>query len=241
CPLQETVIDYIGGVADIRKKKVVPLIPPGRIFSEDPVRMIRAVKYSAGLGFRLPFLVRRRIKGQAKLLADISGSRLTEELFKILQSGKSCAIFRGLFDLNLLNYFLPELGGRVTRDSKFRGAFFDSLAAHDAAAGQGMERRLLLAPLIHDYVKNLLDEAEGEKPLFRDVYHCVKKMLRPIVPANKDIDAALLPFFRRKKQDRRRRRQRGGRRDQAAGESSSRGAADSGFAAGVVAASPGGK
>jgi hypothetical protein len=70
-----------------------------------------------------------------------------------------------------------------------------------------MERRFLLAPLNEDYVKALLKQAgDDPKPLFKDVYLAVKKMMRPLVPANRDIDAALLPFFRKKKQPRPQRR-----------------------------------
>jgi hypothetical protein len=75
-----------------------------------------------------------------------------------------------------------------------------------------MERMQLLSPLIHDYVTDLLANSGEEQPLFRDMYIAVKKMIRPIVPANRDIDGALVPFFRRKKQGKpgRRRRPRGG-------------------------------
>jgi poly(A) polymerase len=203
CPVEEIIIDYNGGVKDIRKKRVAPLIPLGRIFTEDPVRMIRAVKYSAGLGFSLPFLTRRKVKAQADLLAGISGSRLTEELYKILQSGKSSVIFRGLYDLGLLKYFLPALDECLRGNAgDFRNTFFGTLAAHDKTIQAGMQRAFLLAPLIKDYVRVLLNNAGLPRPLFRDVYIAVKKMMRPLVPANKDIDGALVPFFRKKKPSR---------------------------------------
>jgi poly(A) polymerase len=209
CPVEGIIIDYNGGVKDIRKKKVAPLIPLGRIFTEDPVRMIRAVKYSAGLGFHLPFLTRRKIRAQAGLLAGISSSRLTEELYKILQSGKSEAIFRGLYDLGLLKYFLPELDSCLrTNAGDFYATFFATLAAHDGTIQSGMQRVLLLAPLIQDYVKALLQKDALPRPLFKDVYIAVKKMMQPLVPANKDIDGALLPFFRKKDSGRPRRRRR---------------------------------
>jgi poly(A) polymerase len=228
CPVEGLIIDYIGGVKDVRKKKVVPLIPLNRIFTEDPVRMIRAVKYSAGLGFRLPFLTRRKIKAQASLLAGISGSRLTEELFKMLQSGKSSALFRELYELGLLKYFLPELDASLKANAEnFRESFFVTLQAHDDSIHAVMERRFLLAPLIQDYVKALLKQAGDPKPLFKDVYIAVKKMMQPLVPANKDIDAALLPFFRKKKQPRPQRRHPGtpARAEFAAAQSSSSSAA----------------
>jgi poly(A) polymerase len=210
CPLDEIIIDYIGGVKDIRKTKVVPLIPLGKIFTEDPVRMIRAVKYSAFLNFRLPFLMRRRIKAQASLLAGISGSRLTEELFKILQSGKAAAVFQEFSALGIMKYFLPELAERLRANAEgFRNAFFATLKGHDEAVRAGMDRSVLLAPVLQDYVRAFMKEAgqPGQpKPLFKDVYAAAKQMMKPLVPANKDVATVLLPFFRRKKQGRPRRR-----------------------------------
>jgi poly(A) polymerase len=207
CPVEEIIIDYIGGVKDIRKKKVVPLIPLGKIFTEDPVRMIRAVKYSAFLDFRLPFLMRRKIKAQASLLAGIPDSRLTEELFKILQSGRSAKVFQEFSDLGILKVFLPELD-KLLRDNAdgFREAFFATLKNHDGADRAGMERRGLLAPLLQDYIQALFKSAGQTKPLFKDVYVAAKKMMKPLVPANKDVASVLLPFFRRKKQGPPRRR-----------------------------------
>jgi poly(A) polymerase len=201
CPLEEIIIDYIGGVRDIRKKKIVPLIPLKVIFSEDPVRMLRAVKYAAILGFSLSFLTRRRIKAQASLLAGISGSRLTEELYKILQSGEAAPIFREMYALGIVRYFIPGLDKRL-KAQVFRESFFAALTAHDTAAFRGMERSLMIAPLIEDYVKLLAREALPEKLQFKDAYGAVKKMLHPIVAANKDIAIALVPLFRRKKPSR---------------------------------------
>jgi poly(A) polymerase len=212
CPVEEIIIDYIDGVKDIRKKKVAPLIPLGKIFTEDPVRMIRAIKYSVFLDFHVPFLTRRKIKAQASLLEKISGSRLTEELFKILQSGKSAVVFQQFYSLNILKYFLPELDTRLRNNAEgFLNTFFATLKAHDEAIqagtgafanGSGAERNILLAPLIQDYVRAFINEAGTQKPLFKDVYTTVKKMMKPLVPANRDIATALLPFFRKKKQQR---------------------------------------
>jgi len=50
-PEQQIVVDYVGGMEDIKKKQVVPIIPLSEIFTDDPVRMIRAVKYAAATGF----------------------------------------------------------------------------------------------------------------------------------------------------------------------------------------------
>jgi hypothetical protein len=69
-----------------------------------------------------------------------------------------------------------------------------------------MARSDLLAPLLQDYISAFLKNAGQPKPPFKNVYSEVKKMMKPLVPANRDIAEVLLPFFRRKKQDRPRRR-----------------------------------
>ena len=53
-PLTQLVVDYVGGIPDIRKQQIRPIIPLATIFSDDPVRMIRALKYAAATGFTLP-------------------------------------------------------------------------------------------------------------------------------------------------------------------------------------------
>jgi poly(A) polymerase len=76
-PSNETVLDYVGGVDDIKRKILQTVIPLNVIFREDPVRMIRAVKYAASAGFEVPLRIKWKIKKYAPLLAEISTSRLT--------------------------------------------------------------------------------------------------------------------------------------------------------------------
>ncbi|MDR2953191.1 MAG: polynucleotide adenylyltransferase PcnB, partial [Treponema sp.] len=63
-PDQQIVIDYVGGMKDMRKKIVRPVISLAEIFADDPVRMIRAVKYAAATGFSLPLSLQWKIKTQ---------------------------------------------------------------------------------------------------------------------------------------------------------------------------------
>ena len=82
-PIQKQVIDYVGGMRDIKKHVLRPVIPLDHIFIEDPVRMLRAVKYSATTHAQMSFLLRRKIRQSANLLSQVSPSRLTEEMMKI--------------------------------------------------------------------------------------------------------------------------------------------------------------
>ena len=56
-PVDQTIIDFVGGYQDLRIRRLKPMIPLSQIFSEDPVRMIRAVKYSVTTGCKIGFLL----------------------------------------------------------------------------------------------------------------------------------------------------------------------------------------
>ena len=97
-PIHELVIDYVDGVKDIRAKKIRPIIPLQLIFSEDPVRMIRAIKYAAMTDSGIPFFLQLQIRKNAHLLEFVSPSRITEEINKIIFSGHASDIIKKLLD-----------------------------------------------------------------------------------------------------------------------------------------------
>ena len=77
----------------MRARRIVPVIPLKTIFAEDPVRMIRAVKYAVATGFTIPFMTTRWLSsGTRRSLAGASVSRLGEEALKILYSANASAI-----------------------------------------------------------------------------------------------------------------------------------------------------
>jgi poly(A) polymerase len=114
-PVNETIIDFVGGVKDIRAKRIRCLIPRKEIFRDDPVRIIRAIKYSSMAGFTIPFLTRLQIAKDAPLIRDCSHSRLTEELFKILKCGSSSLILRNARRLKVLSHLLPGIDAKISR------------------------------------------------------------------------------------------------------------------------------
>jgi poly(A) polymerase len=97
-PVEELVVDYVGGMDDIRAQRIKAVIPLDTIFQDDPVRMVRALKYAATTGFSLPWNLRRRIRKDAGLLEPVSPSRLTEEMMKIIKNGHTGAIIKNLYD-----------------------------------------------------------------------------------------------------------------------------------------------
>ena len=108
-PQNGQLLDFNGAMEDFKKKRIRSLIPLSYSFSEDPVRMIRAIKYHVTTGFDLMWNVRRAIKRNASNLSLVSNSRLTEEVGKILTSGEAKGIFSEMDRYKLLPYVLPSL------------------------------------------------------------------------------------------------------------------------------------
>jgi poly(A) polymerase len=119
-----SVIDYVGGLADLERRVIRAIGDPHVRFVEDPVRMLRAAVLAARLGFDMDDLVLDAIARHRGLIVKASPARLMEEYFKILRSGYAEASFRALGRVRLLELVTPEL--RSPPD-----AVWDSLARLD--------------------------------------------------------------------------------------------------------------
>ncbi len=104
-----SVIDYVGGLEDLRARTIKSIGDPRVRFVEDPVRMLRAAVLGARLGFDMDALVTEAIAEHCRLIAQASPARLLEEYFKILRSGCAEASFRALSRVRLLELISPEL------------------------------------------------------------------------------------------------------------------------------------
>lgn len=202
-PEKEEILDYVSGVKDIRKKVLRSILPLKTTFVEDPVRMIRAMKYSSSTGMKIPFLLKRRILKDAPLLAKSSTSRMSEELFKILQSGYASQIIRSFFEYRLLPWFLPEFHNQIRRDREFRNRFFASLdhLDHLIRSGEEKKKSRMLFYLLDPYLslKNVFMDTKDKRLLFKEIITCSKNSLKPLIAPNAEIDEAVKLMFRRKK------------------------------------------
>ena len=198
-PQEEQVIDYVGGVKDIQKKKIVSIIPLKHTFVEDPVRMVRALKYSITTGSKIPFKLKRSIKKSAPLLMSCSVSRLSEEIFKILQSGHSWSIMQKAVDLDMFHYLLPEIEekfhGRGGKD--FYKKFFKSLRRLDENVNRKGERRR--SRMIRRLVQPSLDYNrvfDKEDLEYMDVVKAAKQAILPMIAPNRDVEDAVRLIFK---------------------------------------------
>lgn len=203
-PVREEVVDFVGGVKDISRKVVRPIIPLDRIFEEDPVRMIRAIKYSVTTGFTMQFRLRRRLRKSVQLLDRISDSRLTEEAFKILHTGYAAPIFERCLDYQLLRYLLPG-PAQLLRDKnkrEFRERFLNRMRELDEqmrAADGEVGREISIAYLAVDYMLTESEYAGVRRIPMKEAYFLIKEFLKPVTPPNKSVEEALTLIFRRKR------------------------------------------
>lgn len=183
-PAQQIVIDYVGGMHDIKKKLVKPIIPLTEIFKDDPVRMIRAAKYAAAANFSLPFNLEWKIKRQSSLLSSISSSRLTEEIFKIIHSDSAGAIVESLDKIGLYAYLQPRAAKLMKEDRDFRQRYLKSLSS-----------RSDLSALIGDYLEDIADWEKGAGENYKILFNAARAFILPMSPPRFELDRAVRNFF----------------------------------------------
>lgn len=102
-----SVVDYVGGMADLEQGTLRLIGDPEVRYREDPVRMLRAVRFAAKLGFRIHPETAAPIPRMGGLLADIPAARLFEEVLKLFLGGQSAETFEMLRQHGLFRYLFP--------------------------------------------------------------------------------------------------------------------------------------
>jgi poly(A) polymerase len=159
------VIDYVSGLPDLEARVLRTIGEPVTRFREDPIRMLRAVKFAARLDFDLEPEMHRAILSERYELKKASIPRLYEEMRRLLWNGASARCFELLDELRLLEMLLPELSGflgRPTADpwSPVR----DLLEAADARFndnGEAPPDGLLFVPIFWPIFQALLADLPG--------------------------------------------------------------------------------
>ncbi len=108
-PTSETLLDYHDGLKDIRRKRLRMIGDPEGRYREDPVRMLRAVRFAAKLGFEIDEATRAPITRLAELVENVPAARVFDEMLKLLTSGHSVACVLRLRAEGLHHGLLPML------------------------------------------------------------------------------------------------------------------------------------
>lgn len=109
-PQTNEITDLVNGEGDIKDGIIRLIGEPEQRFREDPVRMLRAARFEAKLGFEVESATAAKIKQLGFLLKDIPPARLFEEVLKLFMSGHGAASLESLIEHDLLNWLFPETG-----------------------------------------------------------------------------------------------------------------------------------
>ena len=103
-----SVVDFVGGYEDVMEGRLRLIGDPDDRYREDPVRMIRVIRFAAKLGFSIDESCQDFIRDQGVILRDVPAARLYEEVLKLFHSGHAIESFRGLREYYLLEHLFPE-------------------------------------------------------------------------------------------------------------------------------------
>ncbi|AMQ56090.1 CCA tRNA nucleotidyltransferase [Algoriphagus sanaruensis] len=151
------LIDPFGGLADLQKKNIRTPLEPGITFSDDPLRMLRAVRFAAQLNFDIDSDTFFSLTENASRLHIISAERIIDEVNKIVLTPKPSYGFKLLFASKLLHEFFPEMvelqGVDSVDDKSHKDNFYHTLQVLDNVCQVSDNLWLRWAAIMHDIAK----------------------------------------------------------------------------------------
>jgi len=165
-----SIIDYVGGLEDLRLKRLRVIGDPLERFTEDPVRMLRALEFAARLDFTLDAEALSAIYRRAPLIAEAAPARIREELMELFRHRVAGKVLRSAHDVGLLTHLLAGYDGDA--------ATFALLDAVDArtAAGKPIDEALAIAAL---YLARFLRICPSNTPGVNEALHLAGLTLAP--------------------------------------------------------------
>lgn len=203
-PEDQTIIDFVGGFHDIRRRRLRTLAPAADSFTEDPVRMIRGIKYAAFTGFPVPAPMAAVIRKHREGLRQCSPARLTEELYKILGSGFSATIFQLAARHRVLEVFLPSLDGfwRAQSRKGLQASLNVSLGALDRRvrreSNASPHRGVMLAYAFRDMSRSWIADVPDDE-LFERLVDRLRRNTAPLIPSRREMESAARTLIREAK------------------------------------------
>ncbi|SMO32851.1 CCA tRNA nucleotidyltransferase [Fodinibius sediminis] len=151
------LIDPFGGIQDLKKQLIRTPVDPLTTFDDDPLRMMRAIRFATQLQFDIAKKTYRAIEEMAERIEIISKERIIEELNKIVMAPKPSVGFAHLFKTGLLHHFFPEMvklhGVSEVRGVRHKDNFWHTLKVLDNVAEMGGDLWLRWAAIMHDIAK----------------------------------------------------------------------------------------
>ncbi len=193
--MDKKVIDLFDGQKDLKKKVIRAVGNPDERFSEDALRMLRAVRFATTLGFDIEEKTAKAIKKNALWIEAVSKERIRDELVKILMADNSADGIELLRNLGLLKFIMPELEanyGVLQNKHHIYDCYQHALKALEYTAKNKFSLQVRLSALLHDIGKPSVKVGNGINSTFYNHEMVGAKMAFQILNrlkfANKDIE-----------------------------------------------------
>ncbi len=165
-PSNHEVLDFVGGYDDLEDGMIRIISDPETRYREDPVRMLRAVRFVGKLGLQLEPDTAEPIRRLAPLLRDVSPSRLFDEILKLLQAGHGQATFPELVKYDLLRPLFPQTEALLSEADDQHHQHLIDLALLDTDTrcneGKSVTPAFLYAALHWPQVQHRWEELQAE-------------------------------------------------------------------------------
>ena len=151
------LVDTFGGIQDLEKKIIITPSEPNKTFSDDPLRMLRAIRFACQLNFNIDEKTIESILENSHRLKILSPERVSDEINKILMCKNPSIGFKNLDKMNLLQYIIPELielkGIEEVEGQTHKDNFYHTLEVLDNISKNTNNLWLRWAALLHDIGK----------------------------------------------------------------------------------------
>jgi len=179
------LIDTFNGLMDLENKIIRTPQDPIVTFRDDPLRMMRAVRFATQLDFEIEPSTKKALSTEAKSLSIISQERVTEELNKIILSTRPSIGFKHLFDSKLLHEFFPEMvklqGVEIREGKGHKDNFYHTLQVLDQICERTDDLWVRWAAILHDIAKPPTKRfVKGEGWTFHGHEDKGSRMVKPI-------------------------------------------------------------
>ena len=167
-----SIIDYVNGMEDLRAGVLRLIGDPEIRYREDPVRMLRAVRFASKLGFTIEDRTRDPLPELGYLLGDISPARMFDESLKLFQGGYALKTFQGLREFGLFAYLFPRVDTILDESTKAKHLIEAALKNTDrrVEAELPITPAFLFAALLWPSMKQELEAADSEGMSSHDAY-----------------------------------------------------------------------
>jgi len=181
-----SVIDFVGGIADLDAGLIRVIGDPDVRFREDPVRLLRAIEFAARLGFDVEAETAAGIRRNKSEIMKAAPARVAEEIIQLLQCGHAGDALQLMLDFGLLEELLPEVYDMVAADERGLGKFNRIPVVYDEMVEEGrelVEAGLLAALLLPAVLLRRYDvEALDDHPMNRgDLELLIDEVTEPFI------------------------------------------------------------